>query len=131
MSRPEYDKEFEEQHHDLIALLEHPSERERNWALARLEDAMTGCYVPGFLIKKILGIAKDDPSPLVRAQALRCLHHEPSECWPIDAEDRELLFRELHSEEIGRGIGGFPGLIQFEIMEIEKKINWLRPERDY
>jgi hypothetical protein len=122
----QFEKMFLKSNQGLIDLLSHPEERERHWALAQLEATVLGRGFPDALFEKVLKMALNDSSPLVRGQAQRFLYHEPSECWPIDEEQQRQLEIALFLEPVGRGMGGFDGILRFEMQEIEKRIHWLR-----
>lgn len=126
MSRPssQWEEHFLRENQELINQLANPSEKERLWALVQLESIILGRGFSDVIFDKVLNIALKDSSALVRAQAQRFLYHEPSECWPIDDNHQRQLYEALFRDPVGRGMGGYDGLIRFEMQELEERINW-------
>jgi hypothetical protein len=108
---------------NFISLLRSPDEKERLWAIAKIEEKFyrRGIGDFGIILDELIRLIKFDESIIVRAFALRSLYHDASEIWPYEVEHEKkildvILFK---GKDIGCGVGELDQFIAHELLNIE------------
>jgi len=120
-----WDVRFGKDNEGLFAKLKDASEKERLWAIAKLEEKCNGHGIPKKFIDSLINILENDESSLVKAMAIRALYHKSSECWPYDKDDRKKVLSAIINYKSGLGMG-IDRHIAYEIREIENRMRWLQ-----
>lgn len=120
-----FESDWKKDNKEFIRKLKSEDEKERLWAVAKLEEnSYRGCVLK-FFIKKMIKIMKTDTSPIVRAMAMRSLYHQSSECWPALEDYNKLIRNALNSHDKYLGIGELDNQIAREIDLIDREMKWL------